>query len=824
MQTISLNGDWKVVSVRDTKEAERLSLSACREDFDAATVPGDIHTDLLRLGKIPDPFYGNNIEKCKWITERNWCYIKWFDLPDGFVDALTELKFDGIDTFAELYLNGVHVGSCGNMFYRYSFNVKNVLKPAGNILCVMLKSMTGEIAKYPHEGYSSCFHHERIFIRKPQCHFSWDWAPELFATGIYDSVTLTRCPDTAIQNINVNCKNTGHATFFFDFGSQHLTPADRHIVLTVTGKDFTKTYTIDSNIKRGLKQHIIKIDDPALWWPIGYGEQNLYSYTAELYSGDTKVSTHSGTFAFREIEIDETPIESLGALRFVVKINGIPVFLKGANWVPADVFTGNVGHEDYRQLLSIFAEGNMNCLRIWGGGLYEKDAFYELCDQMGILIFHDFMFSCAELPDQYPGFYEEVTREIEQQIIRLRNHPSIILWSGGNERPGGIQDDDCAGEDKFRYLFRGIANHLDGTRPYIMSSPFSYERPGNAKTSGDVHFSSMTAVFDKHASQYKQQLMEQEVPMMTEIASMGASPVENILKYIPKESLWPPDDIWILHVRGNPYDGLNENFVVQQMRIAGQHFGEITGLNDFAKKSALLQAEHVKADVEFHRSRAYDCSGALIWMFNDIWPCGSWALVDYYRTKKAGFYSMRRACRPLLPIIALHKDGLKAFIANDGEAVAGDLEIVQQHVSGGTVQTMHIKQLAIKAHNSVCVAQLDEFNLEKPDTVFFVTLDTGVEKIINSFVWLPFAGINYQRNCVLPVRLEGGNGQYRLTLKTTAVARSLYLRAAGASFDDNYIDLPAGCEYTVGVSCDGELTLDDIVICTFGDEWAPMAD
>ena len=830
MREFVLNGSWTVCPVASCEEGRAISAGAVPAESLPAQVPGDIHLDLLRAGKIPDPFLGDNLNACKWVSGRNWCYTRVFELPEDFAGPVTQLQCKGIDTFSRIYLNGEEVGETHNMFMRRAFEVGALLQPGKNILCVVLASMQEKIQEQPHEGYSSCFHHERIFIRKPQCHFSWDWSPELLATGIYDDITLTAYEGLPIQSVQVRASNSGDAVFFVDMGETAHTGEPRSIRLTVTGPGFQRQVVTHHVYCRGPKQLILHVDNPCLWWPAGYGGQPLYRYEAELFipqadGSERRIDCKTGSFAFREIALDESPAASGDALRFALRVNGVPVFLKGANWVPVNIFTGAVGEKEYDERLSLLVEGNMNALRVWGGGLYEKDAFYDLCDQKGILVWQDFMFSCAEMPADHPGFLEEVTEEILQQIRRLRNHPCIAVWCGGNERPGGIQDEPCKGEENFKYLFRGLAGHLDPTRPYVMSSPFSYELPGNNPSSGDVHLSSMTLVMDGHASVFKEKLAQLEVPMMTEIACMGASDVDTIRRYIPDEHLWPPDDVWTLHVRGNPYDGLDENFVVQQIRLASQHFGPVEGLNDYAKKAALLQAEHIKADVEFHRSRAMDCAGALLWMFNDIWPCGSWAIVDYYLNRKAGYYAMKRACQPVLPVVVLRRDGLRAVVINDtGRELEAAVEIQQVHADGRLIRRQAY-QVTAAAHRATEFDDLSGFDASLPGTMFFLHMAGSGQAILNSYIPRPFADMPFASTAVEPAALTGEDGRYTLTLRSgTRVARCVYLRARGAEFSDNYIDLPPHTSYTVEVKAAGPLKLEDILVRTFADEWLPLEE
>ncbi|MHB1454397.1 MAG: beta-mannosidase [Saccharofermentanales bacterium] len=832
MKYLNLNGKWELelvgidcggsglngISADNVRNASPEVPLAAHRTIEAA-VPGDIHRDLEKAGIIPDPLYGDNIIECGWVAKQDWNYIKIFNVDDDFAENIVELCFDGIDTFARITLNGHFIGECHNMFNVNRFDISPYLITGENTLCVTMESTYEKMKMLPKSGYMSCFNHERIFIRKPQCHFSWDWAPELLATGIYSNVYLQTFRSLPVRNVFVKPSNDGFVTFLIERPGSNGHTADARMALHVSGPGFSGDYQFPAT--SDIRQFTLRIDQPRLWWPAGMGDQNLYCYTLNLYENDELISTSEGQFAFRTIQVDETPTADLEKLRFTIKINDIPVFLKGANWVPADIFTGTVDRAKYASLLQLAVQGNMNCLRVWGGGLYEKDEFYDLCDELGILVLQDFMFSCADLPEDYPGFMEEVSAEIVLQIKRLRNHPSIILWSGGNEKPGGIEKEICIGADQFRYLFRGIADHLDGTRPYIESSPWGYEEPGNCLTSGDAHMSSMTAVMSGNAAKFREKLALITAPMLTEIAIMGSSPIENVKKYLPVSKLWPPNDIWVLHTRGNPYDGTGENFTTQQKRLAEQHFGcTIDSLEDFAKLTAIVQSEHIKADVEFHRSREFDCSGALLWMFNDIWPCGSWSIIDYYLTKKAGYYSMKRACRSLMPLITYHTDGYKAFVSNETRIpVSGKVKIIQQRTDGTTVHYKEYVDLSVPANSRIMVDSLDGFDLDLPDSMFFIELSYEGASVLNSFISHPFACMKFIRKPIeITDFIQSGN-DYSIAVRSDAIARVVYLKAEGVDFDDNYFDLQAGMEYPVTFHSERKITPADLTILTFNDVW-----
>ena len=795
---LSLSGKWKVKDINNIDDAVVISKGTSEnEGWLEATIPGDIHKDLLNLDLIKDPYYSDNLNDCKWVTERNWCFIKVFELEENLINRRNYIEFYGIDTFAEVYLNGSHIGTCNNMFLKYSFKVDGIVKSGKNILCVVIKSIQQEMQKLPHEGYNSCFSIERIFIRKAQCHFSWDWAPNIYATGIWNDVCLKSYVGASVNSIFVRAKDDGLATFFIELNQDGFDYESKYTAqIKVKGIDGNYECSVDMTDIKATGSLIIQ--DPLLWWPHGLGAQNMYHYEVEILENGEIVDQFAGRFAFREVTYVEPPKTDGEGLSFVIKINNVPVFLKGANWIPLDIMTGTIQDEKYIQAIKLAKNANINCLRAWGGGIYEKEIFYDLCDDNGILIWHEFMFACAELPTEYPGFIESLVPEFEYQIKRLRNHPSIFLWCGGNEKPGGLVKCECKGKEMFQFLFRGIANHFDGTRPYFENCPWSYEVFGNSQLSGDVHMSAYNeSLYAKDISGFRNILSSMKSGMATEIACMGCSPYSSIIKFIPQEKLWPVDnDIWNLHLRNNPYDSTGDTFVAQQIRVAEELFGEITDTCDFIKKSMVSQAEFIKAEIEYHRSRRNDCAGALLWMYSDIWPCGTWSIVDYYLTPKAGYYSMARACQNVLPVIVQNEKGIHAYVVNDTmNEIKGNIVIGQMCLDGRVIRELKIENVSCKEAGSRFIATFNKFDVNIQDSYLFISFSSNNKVIRNTF--FPKLWYNFTFKSVI-IDIEDFSQKHLINNYITDVVLStdyytrtvnLNLKDKKAEFSDNYFDL-----------------------------------
>jgi len=407
--------------------------------------PGDVHSALFRAGVIPDPFYDRNEENLQWIAEKEWWYRTRFQadsLPLQNDERLV-LLFQGLDTFTTIWLNGVEIGSTKNMFRGYQFDVGKLIKIGQtNTLTICFASPLAHIdSNIPFQSWG--INPERISLRKAQFGFGWDWAPRFPTIGIYRPVELHRQKKAAFNGIH--------------FTTEKLLPPNHTALLSLQIDidnfmeccDLTTRYRLQDADGQIVKDDMIcfpghsgstsqtvsfLLPDAKLWWTHDLGEPHLYRLTVELYSVQTLLTQQSSLVGIRTIELDQSvDMQEPGSRFFRFILNGTPIFAKGANWIPADSFPGRLTEQDYEKLLQAAREGNMNMLRVWGGGLYEHDAFYNLCDRMGLLVWQDFMFACAMYPETPPAFVQEVQAEAEYQVKRLRNHASLALWCGNNE-------------------------------------------------------------------------------------------------------------------------------------------------------------------------------------------------------------------------------------------------------------------------------------------------------------------------------------------------------------------------------------------------------
>ncbi len=662
---ISLSGKWSLCDGQHTIEGH---------------VPGDVTNDVYLAGLIGEPYYGDNCKECLWVTERDWTYEREFVLdvlPPA--EENTYLRFKGVDTYADVLLNGVLLGKTESMQRAYEFPVRDALRQGSNLLTVRLYNVFDKIGREEQKKYGSIFHANRIFARKAQCHFGWDWAPRFPGYGIFRDVELVSEPACALKEVNIRPYVSGDATFRLLFGQKF--EGEVSIVLSRKGKEAAR-FESRVNCKKLICN--LHVEDPSLWWPNGYGEQTLYDYEIVQTQNGVPVDTKKGYFGFREVELDKRVLDDR-TLDFAFKINGRPVYCRGSNWVPAECMTGRLTDDKYYALLKAAKDANINMLRVWGGGIYESDCFYESCDRLGIMLWHDFMFACSEIPEDNADFMRVLTEETVQQVKRLKNHPCLTYWCGMNEPTGSFSE--AEGKYSFftlHYLFRGIVGEYSEEIPYGYSSPYAFADVENNSSEGDIHanvteldlFNASFKGFEKfeyderntfsaaRICNYDEYLTESVGNFTSECAVLGACNYASILKFTPETCRNLQSDFFTKRFLGNPYTYVMPTFYERQTVLATAMYGAPENLKDFLKKVNKTQLDIMRSEIVYARSNKRS-HGMLTWMFNDTWPTGTWSVVDYYLSKKPAYYAMKRCFAPLLAEIIKIKGRYYLCVAND---------------------------------------------------------------------------------------------------------------------------------------------------------------
>lgn len=641
---IELNTNWQFKKVTDSV-------------WQSATVPGNVHTDLLELGLIKDPFIGINEENLKWVSETDWEYKTAFSIDEETLQKKNiELNFEGLDTYASVYLNDSLILSANNAFRGWDVNVKSLLKPE-NELRILFKSTSkfeeAENEKLLYELPEG----ERIFTRKAQFQYGWDWGPKLNTSGIWRPIKLVAWNDYKIENVYVKQYSLNDSI------------SNLHVRIDgidkITGSLRYEVY-INGELSpvRPEKPEIpIIIKNPKRWWPRNLGEPYLYDIKVVVKEENKILDSISVKHGLRTIEL-VTEKDSIGE-SFYFKVNNVPVYAKGANYIPQNSFQNKVTNAHYEKLLSDVVDANMNMLRVWGGGIYENDIFYDLCDEKGILIWQDFMFACA----MYPGdddFLENVQQEASYNVVRLRNHASIALWCGNNENSEGWHRwgwQDGRSEEEKEEIWNNYLKVFDSILPntveqltdtdYWESSP-KYGR-GNSKykTEGDAH-----DWWIWHDG-YQFEHLEENVPrFMSEFGFQSFPSYETIRFINQNDSLEITSEGFKNHQKHSRGFQIIEDYMKRDFPVPDK-------TEDYVYMSQVLQAYGITKGIEAQRRAKPYNIGTLYWQLNDCWPAVSWSSIDYFGNWKALHYTAKRSFENVLISSKVENNVLETWIVND---------------------------------------------------------------------------------------------------------------------------------------------------------------
>ncbi len=621
----------------------------------SAQVPGCVHTSLLALGRIPDPFVADNELDVQWITECDWEYALTFQISsDLLAQEQVFLVCDGLDTLADVTFNGVPLGRAENMFRRYRWDVTEHLAEGDNLVHILFPALMPHVrekqAGQPMVGPSHSLDGSP-HVRKAPCQFGWDWGPKLPPVGIWQGVWLEGASVARLDDVHLRQRHAddGSVIVSADVSVERWQDADMEVVLGLTAPGGKVRRETRFFIKQSDKNPVsetpkIKVPNPQIWWPNDYGPQPLYDVEVSLYQAETLLDRRTFQIGLRTLELRQEADEFGTSFTFVV--NGVPIFAKGANWIPADSFPARIGDDQMEDLIRSAAKAHMNMLRVWGGGFYEEERFYDLCDRYGILIWQDFVFSCSIYPAD-EAFFENVRVEAVENVRRLRHRASLALWCGNNEMEWGWvnwgwqqperEELQRAYDRMFHHFLPQICAAEDPDHSYWPSSPSSdtpFIEPNGVRT-GDTHNWEVW-----HGNRPFQAYREHNSRFVSEFGFQSLPPLETVRTYA-NEADWNMTSYIMEHHQRN--DAGNSKII----NYMTDHFRLPKDFESLVYLSQLLQAECVRTGVEYWR-RNRCTSGALYWQLNDCWPVASWASLDYYGRWKALHYAARRFFAPVL--------------------------------------------------------------------------------------------------------------------------------------------------------------------------------
>ena len=810
-----------LLSATENKEPEKISLNngwefsqAGKGEWLPATVPGTVHQDLIDNNKLINPFFGMNEEKVQWVEKEDWQYKTTFVLTKEQLSRQAALlNFEGLDTYADIYLNGSLLERTDNMFVGYEIPVKDVLREGENRLQVYFHSpikmglpqLETDGFQYPADNDHSKTR-VSIYSRKAPYSYGWDWGIRLATSGIWRPVTLelydaARIEDYFVCQVSVT-KEMAKVNNILEVMSVPQASQQAEVVLSYSYKDGAKVTEQKSvTLQPGLNKvnMPVEIANPHLWMPNGWGEAALYDFEMTVKVDGKAVASEKKRVGLRTIKV--VMEDDKDGKSFYFMVNGEPVFAKGSNLIPDDALLPNITTERYYQLVKDAKDANHNMIRVWGGGIYEDDRLYDAADEMGILIWQDFIFACTTYPSD-PAFLRRVAQEAEYNIKRLRSHASLAMWCGNNEIYEGMRywgwskkyenpaiwNEMKEGYDKlFHQLLPAILKEYDADRFYMHGSPYeaNWGRPHSWKIADSHNWGTWYGrkpfeSFDTELPRFMSEFGFQAFPEMKTIATF-AEPKDYALE----------SDVMNAHQKASI-----GNFLIKKTMALYYEVPE--DFEELVYKGLVLQGFGIRHGIEAHRRNRPYCMGSLYWQLNDSWPVVSWSSIDYYGNWKAMHYQSKRAFAPILLNAFKEGDELCIYTLSDElkEYKNVTLQLKVMDFNGKVLNRKEVKG-EVPANASV-VFHKEAYNVlatNPTNTLLLMTLKDQKGKVLSEEIYY----FNHPKNQELPVakvsyKVKQLDGKCEVTLSTKQLARDIFIEIPfqGARFSDNFFDLLPG--------------------------------
>lgn len=782
-----------------------------------ATVPGVVHTDLLQNKIIEDPFFRLNERGLQWIDKEDWVYETCFTLAAGMMRKENmELVFEGLDTYADVYLNDECILKADNMFHRWSIPIRQYIREENNILKVYFHSpIKIDVPKWdalPYQYPASNDQSENgglfnkkisIFARKAGYHYGWDWGPRLVTSGIWRPVYIRAWSDLRINDVFIEQKEVGAGRAVIAGHVELDADKDMDGVLVTITDEVTGRVLGEwqADLKRGTNRVTVDfvLHKPKLWWSNGLGEPFLYRFRTDIIAGGELLDSKTERVGIRSLKVVHQPDKD--GHTFYIELNGRPVFAKGANYIPSDNFLPRVTPENYKKTILDAAGVNMNMLRVWGGGIYENDVFYDLCDEYGIMIWQDFMFACSMYPAE-GALLDNIHQEAVDNVKRLRNHACIALWCGNNECQDAwlgwgwkreIERQNKEYADKIWAQYRqqyhvtlpGVVREYAPGTFYWPSSPFAFEGEMSGTTDGDRHYWSVwhgkapISDYDSEKSRFFSEYGFQSFPEF-----------ESVKRYAPYPEDWDiRSEVMMSHQRGGDHaNELIETYLLNEYK-------KPRDFRAFLYMNHVLQGDAIKTAIESHRRQMPYNMGTLFWQHNDCWPVASWASRDYYGRWKAQHYYVRKAYDDILISPVVEGDDLKVYAVSDRlENTSGRLQL-QVCQFDGTVVHHWDKSVGISGNDSrVCfsapLAKLLEGANRGTVYVRVDYTDKSGRVYHNNYCLGKQKDMDYPK-VDLQTEVRSIEGGYEVTVSADKFARAVCLSVADneSVYSDNYFDV-----------------------------------
>jgi beta-mannosidase len=802
----SLNGTWRLREYGT-------------EEWLPGAVPGGVHLDLIAAGRIADPFVGNEELRVQWVAERDWEYRRAF-LVGAAVAAAdhTTLVFGGLDSLAEISLNGELLGQADNMFRTWRWDVTGRLRPGENELAVVFRSAARQGAGLDARRHLDSANDQlpgAPYLRKSPSHFGWDWGPKLPNIGLWQGARLESWSVARLDDVRLSQSIDGgqariRAQVAVERASGGAVELDAVLRVEHPNGRVDLVRSIIS-VDRSTSALSLDVAKPELWWPNGLGSQPLYRVDVELVAAARTLDARTFRLGLRTIALRREPDEWGESFEFVV--NGVPIFAKGSNWIPADSFPARATAAKLDNLLGAAAAANHNMIRVWGGGYYETEAFYDACDRYGILVWQDFMFACSIYPLTEPEFLANLEAEVREQVRRLRHRACLALWCGNNELEigwphwGWNRPEMADLKEAFLRFFAETLPELitaeNGAAPYWPGSPSSGrplleplgERAGDYHEWTVWHGLAPLEAYTKHTPRFVSEFGFESLPALSTVAAFASDKTDWNLgaPLMDHHQRCPAGNARILY------------YLAQQFRLP-RDFGGLVYL------SQVLQAEAMRVGVEHWRRERGRCGGALYWQLNDCWPVSSWSSIDYFGRWKALHYATRRFYTPVLLSAQVQgpelvEGGQVALTVTNDLPVAWRGE-VRWHLERSDGEIVATDRLAVDAAplatTAVCRVDVPGAPEDRQSMVLVAELiEAGSTRALVVTPFVPDKHLALRHpNLDVVVETAGSTAEadhaiIRITTDTLARWVELSLDDADVVFGDNYFDLPAGREIRI---------------------------
>ncbi len=788
-----------------------------KENWHNAQVPGCNFTDLLENRLIEDPFYRDHESKLQWIEKEDWEYTTNIHLKESELDFdRIQLVFEGLDTYADVYLNDTLILKANNMFIGWKVDVKNYLQPGVNAVRVYFHSPLKIADRIKHDiTYPAGNDHSKeklsVYTRKAPYHYGWDWGPRFVSCGIWRPISLQSTNHFTVEDIHIRQSTLTDRSVLIETAIEIDSLSDLQVAVDITCETdaFEKiSHTAKLNPGKNDLKISFSIKNPRKWWPKGMGDPYLYTFRFDFGHKGEILHSESKRIGIRTVEVINEPDEFGESFYFIV--NGTPLFIKGVNYIPQDSFVNKVEEKRYHAIFQAVAAANMNMIRVWGGGIYETDLFYDLADEHGILVWQDFMFACT----MYPGdqdFLSIVEQEAVYNIKRLRNHPSLAIWCGNNEikvgweswgwkEEYGYSEKD---EKKLQAYYTGLFERslpdlickYDPDRFYLPSSPISDFDSLQKMSYGDNHYWGVWhrgepfSAYRIHVPRFMSEYGFQSFPL-----------IESVRKYSEKQDQYLRSEVMQLHQKHPKGNEIIDEYLQK-------YYKKPKDFESFLYLSQVLQAEGIKTGIEAHRRKRPFCMGTLYWQLNDCWPVASWSSVDYYGKWKALHYFVKKAYDDILISIVESSSQVECHLVSDRLAeTTGKLKLELRDFKGNEHFRM-VRDVVIKPNHSeaIVIVPFEYFGDYDPCASYLhVNLEVDCGKNYDAIHY--FKTVKDLKLEKPDIKVDYGfrDNDLELVLSSQVLVKNLYVSIEDndQNFSDNFFDLIPGQEKKICITQD----------------------